>query len=309
MLITRFAPAPTGFLHLGHLLSSAYVFGVGRSLGAKVLLRIEDHDTQRSRKEYEQAIFEDLDWIGFHSDNWSEITSAGSTQYRQQSRLERYEEIESRLPTYPCNCSRKQIAEAENRAKKGQELRYPGTCRKRVSSPKGESGHRLLLSEKSYSFTDYIHGECQQTPSEQCGDLLIRDRNGNYTYNFAVAIDDFDQGINLVIRGDDLFHCTGRQLAIREMLYQPCFENRFYASANGIEEKKNINWLHHSLIVDEKGEKLGKSHGSSAIRERRALGEAPEKVLGDALFQGGVIKEKKAVSVEELPSFWEKQKD
>ena len=133
MIVSRFAPAPTGFLHLGHVVNAIYVWGVTRALGGRVLLRIEDHDRQRSRPEFERAILEDLDWLGFLADaggrsrDGRESRAAAST--RQSDRQAIYESALDRLRShglvYACECSRSEIASAGGT---GGELRYPGTC-------------------------------------------------------------------------------------------------------------------------------------------------------------------------------------
>ncbi len=271
-LVTRFAPAPTGYLHLGHVLSAALVWAVGRQSGAKIILRIEDHDKQRSRLNYEQAIYEDLEWLGLHPD----------VIYRQSDRAARYDQVAKQLPSYFCECSRKDISALQTSPT--YELRYPGTCRNKGLVSETAHGLRFPLSQEEITFIDRRHGECHQTPSEQCGDLLIRDRKGNYTYNFCVAVDDHDQGVNLVVRGDDILHCTGRQLMLRQALGNVA----------------PISWFHHPLLLDPKGEKLGKRHSSQAIHERRDRGEPPELILGEALHCAGYLDELRPLTIEEL---------
>ena len=209
-IITRFAPAPTGFLHLGHVVNAIYVWGMARAKGGRVLLRIENHDRQRSRPEYEQAILEDLDWLGFVADE---------PPVRQSERGNVYDAALERLRTagliYACECSRTGIAAA---SQAGQELRYPGTCRDKNLPEQPGLGVRVRMEPSVERFDDVRHGPQQQRPFEQCGDLLVRDRDGNWTYQFAVTVDDDVQGITLVIRGDDLLSSTGRQIQLARLL-------------------------------------------------------------------------------------------
>src|SRR5260221_464928 len=196
--ITRFAPAPTGFLHLGHVVNALYVWGAARQYDARVLLRIEDHDRQRRRQEFEEAIFEDLDWLGFHADEPAVRQSAREDIYRQAlDTLNRHGLV------YACACTRAEIAKVAGSFVRAadDELRYPGTCRDRGLADAPGLGLRVRLAETIEHFVDLRHGSQEQQPSAQCGDLLIRDRDGNWTYQFCAAVDDYRQGVTLVVRG------------------------------------------------------------------------------------------------------------
>ncbi len=283
--ITRFAPSPTGYLHLGHVLSMAFVFGVGHIVGAKTLLRIEDHDRQRCRPEYEKAILDDMAWLGFIPDNWEEFTQRKVTPYRQSDRLERYKQALDQLQKhlYCCSCSRKEItASGIALVTAARELYYPGTCRDKILS---KGGIRLRTESRLYQWNDLIVGLRQQNPAEQCGDILLQDQLGNYTYNFAVVVDDIDHGINLIVRGDDLLHCTARQMMLAEML--------------GSIHKPII--AHHGLLIDSSGKKLSKRFLSEGVIQRRLQGDLAPNVLGDALYMAGLIPKTRPVSASEVP--------
>jgi glutamyl-Q tRNA(Asp) synthetase len=260
MLITRFAPAPTGFLHLGHVVNALHVWGIAKDLGAQVILRIEDHDRIRCKPEYEAAIREDLSWLGFVPDR--EVP-------RQSERSARYAEVmadlEARGLAYPCDCSRKDIA-AESGDVFNEETRYSGRCRDRKLDPASTPARRIVMEPGIESFQDLILGTQSQEPAAQCGDFLARDRNANWTYQFAVAVDDFDQGVNLVIRGEDLLASTGRQIRLARMIGRA--ESPIFA--------------HHALIRRADGAKLSKSDGDTGIRELRSRGLAPAAVLNQA---------------------------
>ncbi len=285
--LTRFAPSPTGYLHLGHVLSMAYVFGLADSVGAKVLLRIEDHDRQRCRKEYETAIFDDMAWLGFYPDNWESLTQKPTSIYRQSDNIERYEqvlkELRERDLVYACCCSRKQIIEASEEDL--SELFYPGTCRNKKHSFNGDVGRRCIFDDAEQTWDDFYHGRVVHKPSEQCGDLLLQDRHENYTYNFAVVVDDSDQGVNVVVRGDDLVHTTGRQMQLAALLGR---ENA-------------PKFAHHKLLHEDNGQKLSKRARSYGIIERRLAGECPKSVLGDALYQAGLIDTLRPITPDQLP--------
>ena len=261
-LVTRFAPAPTGYLHLGHVLNAVYVWDIARASGpgARVLLRIEDHDRVRSRPEFEDALLADLAWLGFAADG--EVT-------RQSERGALYEQAMDRLRqrglTYACECSRSEIAST----------RYSGTCRDKHLPESAGRGVRVKLDPSVERFDDRRLGPQEQRPSEQCGDLLVRDRHGHWTYQFAVVVDDWLQGINLVIRGEDLLDSTGRQIQLSRLLGRgrpPAF-------------------LHHELLMKTPTQKLSKSDGDTGVRELRARGWTAEAVIDRATRLAGVSRD------------------
>ena len=258
--VTRFAPSPTGYLHLGHVVNALWVWETARRLGGKVLLRIEDHDRTRCRPGYERALLEDLEWLGLEADI-APIASfrRGHSEYRQSDCGAHYEAALERLRAaglaYVCACSRKDIA-AEVPDRFNEEMRYPGTCRGKGLAPAPGRGWRVVMDDGTEAFDDLRLGAQRQSPSEQCGDLLVRDRLGNWTYQFAVTVDDLRHGVDLVIRGEDLLQSTGRQIRLARLLGRV----------------KAPQFLHHPLIFKPTGEKLSKSSGDTGIRELRAAG-------------------------------------
>jgi glutamyl-tRNA synthetase/glutamyl-Q tRNA(Asp) synthetase len=285
--ISRFAPSPTGYLHHGHIASAIFVYLVTRAAQGKIVLRIEDHDQTRCKKEFEQEILADLAWLGFEHDAGVTTTSQPSP-YRQSDRLTRYAQVtqllQSRFHLYHCDCSRKKIlAEHADALVAGEELRYPGHCRVQRKTSR-DNGLRLQIDDTVVTFSDLWLGEQRQCPAQQCGDLLIRDRHGNYTYQFAVTIDDFDQNINLVIRGQDLVSSTGRQILLARML-----------------ARKDVPlFLHHPLIMEQQDRKLSKRHGSYGIFNERLKGTPPEKLIGQIAYQIGLIDQERACTLEDL---------
>ena len=249
-LTTRFAPAPTGFLHLGHVLNAVWVWETtrGSDPDARVLLRIEDHDRQRSRPEYEASILEDLAWLGFVADG---------PLVRQSERDAIYEAaldtLRRRGLVYACSCSRAEIAGP----------RYPGTCAHRNLRESPGLGLRIRLDDTIERFEDLKVGWQEQQPSMQCGDLLAKDRDGNWTYQFAVVVDDWTQDVNCVVRGEDLLDSTGRQIQLARLLGRadpPAF-------------------LHHPLLMKSATQKLSKSDRDTGVRDLRARGWSAEQVL------------------------------
>ncbi len=241
--VTRFAPSPTGYLHLGHVVNAIYVWGVARALGGRVVLRIEDHDRLRCRPQYEAALLEDLDWLGFTADEGRHPPARQSDRLSDFARA--LDRLEQRGLVYACDCSRRQIGGGP----------YDGRCRDRGLPRQPGRGVRVRLD------------------GEPSGDLLVRDRDGHWTYQFAVTVDDTRQEMTLVIRGSDLADSTGRQVALARLLGRPV----------------PPVFLHHPLVVDPAGRKLSKSAGDTGIRELRAAGRRPEWVVGLAAAAVGLI--------------------
>jgi glutamyl/glutaminyl-tRNA synthetase len=290
-LITRFAPSPTGHLHLGHLLNAIYVWRLARGAGGEVRLRIEDHDRARSRPEFESSILDDLEWLGFLPDAPAIAAfRAGPCDGRQSDHPHRYDEALARLHrdgrVYGCDCSRAEIhrrsgssalaapeeALADTRGGRPSaegttpELRYDGFCSARGLQPGRGIGARVRLDPGVETFDDGMLGLQYQEPLAQCGDVLVLDRLGYWTYQFSVTVDDLVEGITDVIRGRDLLSSTGRQIQLARLLGR-CAPPTF---------------LHHPLIVGTDGEKLSKSRQDTGLRELRAAGLTPAAVIACA---------------------------
>jgi glutamyl/glutaminyl-tRNA synthetase len=252
------------------------VWGIARALDGRVLLRLEDHDRGRCRAEYEAALLDDLEWLGFTPDQGliPEFRS-GRSAFRQSDNDEIYRAALARLTatgdTFVCDCSRKDLA-AEGGDIPDVETPYPGRCRDRGLAPGPGRGVRLRIAPGAEQFDDGWLGSQSQTPAAQCGDLLLRDRLGNWTYQFAVVVDDLRHGVDLVVRGMDLLGSTGRQIRLARML------GRAVAPV----------YAHHPLIRKPSGEKLSKAAGDTGVRELRAAGASPAAVLGKAAWLIGL---------------------
>jgi glutamyl-Q tRNA(Asp) synthetase len=265
--LTRFAPSPTGFLHEGHLTSALAVWGFARVTGAKIVVRLEDHDQSRCRPEFSSSIREDLDWLGFLSGEAGQQVRSFETQSsRPQRYLDAVKLLQSRgHHLYGCTCSRKMIHGNLPASSDDAELLYRGTCRQSAVPLVDGNGWRVQLPDASVTFEDGWNGvRHSHQPQNQCGDLLIRDRHNNWTYNFAVTVDDFIDGVDLVVRGLDIQEATGRQIQIAEMLGR----------------KNPATFVHHPLIVDDSGKKLSKRDGSTALSVKRKTGVTPESLIG-----------------------------
>lgn len=293
--VSRFAPSPTGHLHLGHLANALYVWGVTRALGGQILLRMEDHDRGRCRPEYEAAILEDLAWLGLEPDGDSQLSlQQGASSFRQSDNAERYEAAVHRLASqglvYTCTCSRAAILARTGLA--GSELCYDGRCRARGYRPDVEGGTRLILEDEQIVIDDLRLGTLRQKPAQQCGDLLLRDRHGCWTYQFAVVVDDGVHEVNLVIRGEDLLDSTGRQVMLGRLLGRstpPAF-------------------LHHPLIAAPDGAKLSKRDFAKGLRDYRAEGRSAASVLGEAAWRVGLLPQDALLEAAAIPALFERDR-
>ena len=270
--VTRFAPSPNGYLHLGHALSALTGFRAAMDAGGRFLLRIEDIDLTRARPEFEQAIYEDLAWLGL---NWE-------TPVRRQS--EHFADYDSALGklgdmglTYPCFCTRKDI-EAEiarsPAAPHGPEgALYPGICRhltdaeRRARLASGEKHAVRLDVAKAMMLTgplrwhDRLKGAMAADPAS-LGDVVLARKDISTSYHVAVTVDDALQGVTLVTRGEDLFHATHIHRLLQALL--------------GLTAP---DYWHHGLIRDSRGERLAKSKGAPTLRDLRAAGMTADEVL------------------------------
>lgn len=303
---TRFAPAPTGFLHLGHAANAVFVWGLAAAGGGRVELRVEDHDRGRCRADYELALLEDLTWLGLEPAGglaaWCDVAAGTPQQWRQSDHPERYRAALDQLVAanlvYPCRCSRRDITRRGPvdahaaapptdgaTASEGVEHPYPGICRDAQVSPTLAAARRLRLdANREVHFADLLLGPQSQRPAKQCGDFLLVDRNNCYTYQFSVVVDDLAQGVDVVIRGADLLASTGRQIVLAQLLGRAT-PPRF---------------LHHPLLLRPDGSKLSKSNRDTGIGDLRAAGWSPERVLGEASWLAGLLPTPSPLAADEL---------
>ncbi len=261
MVITRFAPSPTGYLHLGNARTAIFSYLFARHHRGKFILRIEDTDLERSTKEFEAMLLEDLKWLGL---DWDEF-------YRQSERFDIYREYAQRLielgHAYPCFCTPEELSlERQEAEKKGIPYRYSGKCRaldkKEVEELK-ESGKSYTIRFKvPYGeyvvFEDLIKGHIAIN-TDDFGDFVIIRSDGTPTYNFVVVIDDALMGITHVIRGEDHIPNTPKQILIYRAL--------------GFDVPK---FAHLPVILGEDRSKLSKRHGAVSVRNYREEGYLPQ---------------------------------
>jgi glutamyl-Q tRNA(Asp) synthetase len=276
-VVTRFAPSPTGHLHLGHAYSALFAQKIARETGGRMLLRIEDIDKTRCRPEFETAIFQDLEWLGLEWETPVRRQSDYMSDY--QDALDSMDELGL---LYPCFCTRREIAAEAQRSGQAphapDELVYPGICRTLSSAARkaklGQSKEVAvrLDMEKALSmaeplfFADAEKGEIQATPSV-FGDVVLGRKDIKTSYHLAVTLDDHIQGVNLVTRGEDLFSATHVHRLIQEIL--------------GLDVP---DYHHHRLLVGADGVRFSKRDKSLTLRALKAAGKTPEDVRRMAGF-------------------------
>ena len=273
----RFAPAPTGRLHLGHLANAIYVWGLAGRYGARVLLRIEDHDRQRCRPEYEVALVDDLGRLGVAADEPStDDLRRGSSPFRQSDNGAVYaaavDALRARGLAYACDCSRATFdrwAVDHDAAWSGPSC--PGACRERRLADRPGMNLRAALGDGDESWTDLIVGP-RHGPVSPAGDLPVRDRNGNWTYALCVVVDDLRHGVDLVVRGEDLLDATAAQIRLGALLGRPT----------------PPTFAHHPLVRRADGSKLSKADGSTSIGALLDAGRTREHLFAEAARSVGL---------------------
>ena len=273
MIVTRFAPSPTGRLHLGHAWSAVQAHDFARSRGGRFLLRIEDIDGTRSRPEHVAAIRADLEWLGLE---WN-----GEPVFQSQ-RLDLYQAALDRLKAmdllYPCFCTRADIAASASAPHGPEGAVYPGTCRG-VVDPDLSKPHCWRLDmeralslplpqgERGLWWHDELAGEIPATPQLH-GDVVLARKDAPASYHLAVTIDDAAQGVTHIVRGSDLFAATHIHRLLQALLDLPTPEYR-----------------HHPLLAGADGTRLAKRHGAPTLEAMRLAGE-DGRALAQALREG-----------------------
>ena len=260
---SRIAPTPSGFLHLGNGVNFVITWLLTRQAGGRLRLRIDDADCSRSRPEYLDDIFHQLEWLGITWDEGPSGPDDFSRHHSQQLRLGRYRSVLSELATrghvYPCTCSRSRIKQLAAGPV------YPGFCRQhRGTTPAGPHALRLLVDQAA---TIHLHGQ-PISPAASMGDFVLWRRDDLPAYQLASLVDDMDHGINLIVRGNDLIVSTAAQLLLADCL--------------GADGFKTIIFHHHPLIADPKGAKLSKSDDALSLAAMRQAGARPALVYQQA---------------------------
>jgi glutamyl-Q tRNA(Asp) synthetase len=280
-VVTRFAPSPTGRLHLGHALAALVAWETAQRAGGQFLLRLEDIDQTRCRPEYETALMDDLAWLGLQ---WPEPV-------RRQSRhlnasMAALERLQTLGLVYPCFCTRteiqREVAAMVNAPHGPEGVLYPGTCRAlpaaaRTARLAAGSDHAWRLDVTRASALAgplrwYDHRQNWQTATPDIlGDVVLARKDIATSYHLAVVVDDAAQGVTRVTRGEDLFACTHLHRLLQHLLDLPV-----------------PTWAHHPLVCDSAGKRLAKRDAAASLHSLRANGATPDSIrnrLHDAITE------------------------
>lgn len=277
LVITRFAPSPTGYLHKGHAYSALLAYQYALKHQGRFILRIEDIDTTRCRPEFTDAIYEDLNWLGIKWETPVRIQSQHFQDY--QDGLER---LKQQGLAYPCFCTRKAIQEEINRsgyAPHGPEGPvYPGICRalskdEALSRIKNGESHAwrlnlekaLIAIDHPIGWKDEVHGRQQATP-ELLGDIVLSRKDTPTSYHLSVTLDDALEGITHIIRGKDLFHATHIHVVLQALLGLP-----------------QPHYHHHGLLLDNNGKRFAKRDKAQTLQSIRRAGVSPAQLLDEIM--------------------------
>jgi glutamyl-tRNA synthetase len=282
----RYAPSPTGEIHLGNASTALVAWLAARSRGGTFVMRLEDLDAARVRPGAAERIAADLRWLGI---DWDEGYDVGGPHapYVQSARIDHYRDALERLRAagrvYPCFCSRKDIAAAASAPQQpGDETPYPGTCRDRVDAPEGRRAawrFRAAPGDPT-SLDDAVFGRFEAALPT---DFVVWRNDGTPAYQLAVVVDDAAMGITQVVRGEDLLVSTLRQLALYRALGLP-----------------PPAFAHAPLILGADGVRLSKRHDGTSLEELRAAGHAPEAIVGRIAGWLGIRPDASPVAAREL---------
>ena len=277
MVVGRFAPSPSGRMHLGNVFSALLAWLSVRSAGGKMILRIEDLDPDRCRPEYAAQLKRDLEWLGLDWDR---------EQTPQSQRTEAYAEAFARLDTYPCYCSRNELHAASAPHASDGAVIYAGTCRDLTAAERAAKTRRpawrVRVPDEEVSFVDGLQGEVRENLARECGDFILRRSDGVYAYQLAVVVDDAAGGVTEIVRGADLLRSTPRQLWLQTQLGLP-----------------HPHYYHVPLLCAPDGRRLSKREHDldlGVLRQTLTAGQ----LLGKLAFLAGLLDRPEAASAAEL---------
>ena len=276
--VGRFAPSPSGRLHLGNLLCALLVWLSAKQKGGRVLLRVEDLDTARCPRKYSEQMEQDLRWLGLDWDIGPGKDN-GTGPYYQSQRTELYraalEKLQRMGLVYPCFCTRAELHAASAPHREDGQVVYPGTCRCLTAAGVAEKRRtrapalRLTVPDETWGFTDGHMGRYEENLATDCGDFLLRRSDGMFAYQLAVVVDDAAMGVTEVVRGADLLDSTPRQLYLYHLLGLTAPE-----------------FIHFPLLLTAEGKRLSKRDGAvglDSLQEKMP----PEEILGRLAFLAG----------------------
>ena len=296
MVRGRFAPSPTGRMHLGNVFCALLSWLSAKSKGGEWVLRIEDLDPQRSKKDYALQLMDDLQWLGLPWD--------GEPVWQSQ-RGDIYEEYLLNLTnmglTYPCYCTRADIMATQAPHETDGRVVYKGTCRPSVAHHSPLTAHRspleattrLIVPDCTIAFTDGHYGKHDINLAEHCGDYIIRRKDGAWAYQLAVVVDDVLMGVTEIVRGRDLLLSSPQQIHLRELLFP---------------SPLTVDFFHHPLLCNAEGQRLCKRDKSMDLGYLRDKDTSPQEIIGLLAYLAGLTDTTTPITPSELlPLFsWDK---
>ena len=281
MTVGRFAPSPSGKMHLGNLFSFLLAWCAVRSAGGEMVLRIEDLDPQRTSAEFATLIRRDLLRFGL---DWDREVPCQSTRTAAYDAA--FEALEARGLIYPCYCSRSEVHAASAPHLGQSEFVYAGTCRdlspEQRSAKKRPPAWRLRVPAEEWTVHDGLQGDYTELLSRDCGDFVLRRADGVYAYQLAVVVDDADNCVTQVVRGRDLLASTPRQMYLFSLLGKPAPE-----------------YYHVPLLLAPDGRRLSKRDGDLDL-DTLLTRFSPEEIIGALAHAAGLIEKNEAISASEL---------
>ena len=286
--VGRFAPTPSGRMHLGNVFAALVAWLSVRSKDGELVLRMEDLDTQRTSADFADILRQDLTWLGLDWDRETDPQSKRSDVYDKYFDILREKEL-----IYPCYCTRSQLHSVNAPHLSDGTYVYPGTCRNRRDIPEGRlPSWRVMVPDRVWELEDLVQGHYSLNLSTECGDMVVRRADGVYVYQLAVTVDDGEAGVTEVVRGMDLLSSAPRQMYLQELLG---FSHPDYG--------------HVPMLLAPDGRRLSKRDRDldlGVLRQRLT----PEALIGNLAFAAGLIPENKPICASELAGefSWEKLK-
>ena len=283
--VGRFAPTPSGRMHLGNVFAALIAWLSVRSQNGSLVLRMEDLDTQRTSADFAEILRSDLLWLGL---NWDEETAPQSQRSAVYDRY--FEKLMDEGLLYPCYCTRSQLHGVNAPHLSDGTYVYPGTCRNLQSPPPGRfPSWRVIVPDKQWAFTDLVQGDYRLNLATECGDMVVRRADGVYVYQLAVTVDDGESGVTEVVRGMDLLSSAPRQMYLQEKLG---FSHPVYG--------------HVPMLLAPDGRRLSKRDKDldlGVLRQRLK----PEELIGTLAFAAGLTDQNIPISAAELATIfrWE----
>ena len=276
--VGRFAPTPSGRMHLGNVFAALVAWLSVRSRNGALVLRMEDLDTQRTSAEFAEILRSDLLWLGL---NWDEETTPQSQRSAVYDRY--FERLRELGLLYPCYCTRSQLHNVNAPHLSDGTYVYAGTCRNLISPPKDRKpAWRVAVPDREYVVCDLGQGTFRQNLSTDCGDFVVRRADGCYVYQLAVTVDDGEAGVTEVVRGMDLLGSAPRQMYLQELF-------GFYHPAYG----------HVPMLLAPDGRRLSKRDRDLDLGQLRSRMTA-EELIGRLAFAAGLIEQYEPISAREL---------